>query len=284
MPNVLIFHMLRGRGAPFSRMLTLAAKKREDVGKKVKALRKKGFLPAVLYGPKVKAAPLQVGLKEFEKVYFQAGESSLISLEVHPVRNSEGSSHTSSLRDRQRKISNGAEGKKFQVLIHDVERDPLTDKPIHVDFYQPDLEKEVQAKVPLVFEGDSLAVKELGGTLVHNISEVEVKALPQKLPKEILVQVVSLKTFEDHILVKDLVLQEGVKILKEPDEIVAQVVPPTKVEEELEKPIEEKVEEVEKVEKPAKEKELAEEEPSPGKREGAKAASGKDAKKEAKNA
>ena len=215
-------------------MLTLSAKIRKDLGKKVKALRKKGVLPGVLYGPKVKSLALEVSLKEFEKAYQEAGESSLLSLEV----------------DR----------KKFLVLVHDVKRDPVTDKLIHVDFYQPDLEKEVEAKVPIIFEGEALAIKELGGTFVRSISEVEVKALPQKLPKEIKVDSSSLKTFEDHILIKDLPLPEGVKVLKEPDEIVAYVAQPEKVEEELEKPIEEKVEEVEMVEKPTKEeKELTEE-------------------------
>jgi large subunit ribosomal protein L25 len=208
-------------------MLTLSAKTRKDLGKKTKALRQKGILPAVLYGPKIKSAPLEINLQEFEKIYQEAGESSLVSLT--------------------------ADGKNFLVLIHDVSTDPLTGRAVHVDFYQPSLEKEVEVNVPLVFEGEAPAIKELGGTLVKNISEVEVKALPQKLPKEIRVDVGNLKTFEDHILIKDLLLPEGAKILKEPNEIVAQVTPLEKVEEELEKPIEEKVEEVKIVEKPEKE-------------------------------
>lgn len=209
-------------------MISLSAKVRTALGKKAAKLRQKGILPAVLYGPKVKSLPLEVNLKEFKKVYLEAGESSLVSLE--------------------------ADGKKFLVLIHEIKRDPLTEKFHHVDFYQPDLEKEVEAKVPITFEGEAPAVKELGGTFVRLSSEVEVKALPQKLPKEIKVDVSNLKTFEDRILIKDLLLPEGVKLLKEPDEIVVYVAQPEKVEEELEKPIEEKVEEVEKVEKPEKEK------------------------------
>jgi len=212
-------------------VLTLSAKIRKDLGKKVKALRKKGIIPAILYGPKIKKnLSLEIDQKEFEKIYKAAGESSLMSLEI--------------------------EERKSPVLIHEVKRHPLTGKPIHIDFYQPRLDEEITAKIPLVFEGEAIAVKDLGGTLVKNIQEVEVKALPQNLPHEIKVDVEKLKTFEDNILVKDLILPEGVKVLKTPDEMVAQVIPPEKVEEELAKPVEEKVEEVEKVEEKKEEKEV----------------------------
>jgi large subunit ribosomal protein L25 len=236
-------------------MLSLSAKIRKDLGKKVKALRKKGIIPAILYGPeihpfkssgagakqfnRVKNLPLEVNSKEFEKILKEAGESSLVKLQV---------------KDEDKK------NKEFVVLIHEIENDPLTLKPIHIDFYQPRLKEEVEALVPLIFEGESKAVKELGGTLVKNISEVKVKALPLNLPKEIKVSIEKLKTFEDEIYISDLKLPEGVKILKGPNEIVAFAAPPEKVEEELAKPVEEKVEEVEKVVEKKEEKEEAEEE------------------------
>jgi len=213
-------------------MLSLVAKIRQELGKKVKNLRQKGILPAILYGPKIKKAlPLEIDEKQFEKVYKETGESTLISLEI------------------------SGQKQKIPVLIHEVAKHPLTEKPIHVDFYQPLLEEEIEVKVPLVFEGEALAVKDLGGTLVKNISEVEVKAKPQNLPHEIKVNIEKLKTFEDDILIKDLIVAKEVKILKEPEEVVAQVLAPEKVEEELVKPIEEKVEEVEKVEKKEEKKE-----------------------------
>ena len=217
-------------------MLTLSVKIRQTFGKKVKNLREAGLIPAILYGPEIKKSiAVEVDYKTFEKIYKEAGESSLISLE---------------LQDEKSKIS---QQKKILVLIHDIEHDPLTGHPIHVDFYQPRLEEEIEVKVLIIFEGEAPAVKELSGTLVKNISEVEVSALPQKLPKEIKVDVGSLKTFEDHILIKDLKVSEGVKILKDPEEIVALVSPPEKIEEELEKPIEEKVEEVGKAGEKGKE-------------------------------
>ena len=215
-------------------MLTLKAQKREVIGKKVKKLRQKSILPAVLYGPKIKNLSLEIDLKEFNNIYKKAGESSLISLVIND--------------------------KKFPVLIHEIKKDPITGGSIHVDFYQPILTQEVEATVPLVFEGASLAVKDLGATLIKEIQELEVKALPEKLPHEIKVNIEKLKTFEDEILIKDLELPEGVKVQREPNEIIAIVVPPEKVEEELEKPIEEKVEEVKGVEKEEKVEEKKEEE------------------------
>lgn len=194
-------------------MLTLSAKIRKDFGKKVKALRKKGIIPGVLYGPETKALCLEVDLKEFEKVFRQAGETSLISLDLD------------------------GEKEKFLVLIHAVEIDAISQKPIHVDFYQPRPGEEIEASIHLIFEGEAMACKELGGTLIKNIYEVEVKALPQNLPKEIKVNIEKLKTFEDNILVKDLIVSKDVKILKDPEEMVALVAPPEKMEEELQKPI-----------------------------------------------
>jgi len=219
-------------------MLTLSAKIRQTQGRKVKTLRQKGVLPAVLYGPGLKNENLEIDLKEFEKIYEAAGESTLISLEI------EGK-------------------KKYLVLVHDLKNNPLKDTPLHVDFYQPSLKEKIEVKVPLILEGEAEAVKNLGGTLIRNISEIEVKALPQNLPKEIKVNVSGLKTFEDNILIKDLPVSEGVEILRDPQETIAHVAPPEKVEEELEKPIEEKVEEVEKVEKEKKEEEVEVKEESP---------------------
>jgi large subunit ribosomal protein L25 len=210
-------------------MISLSAKIRKNVGKKVKELRDKEILPAVLYGPEVKNLNLELDLKEFEKVYKEAGESSLVSLNIE------------------------GEKENFQVLIYEIQYDPLTDRPFHVDFYQPRLGEEVEATVPIILEGEAPAVKDLKGTLVTHISEVTVKAKPRDLPKEIKVNVEGLKTFDDAILISDLEVSEKIKILKEKKEIVASVSPPEKVEEELEKTIEEKVEEVEKVKKEEKE-------------------------------
>ena len=237
-------------------MLSISAKIRKELGKKVKSLRKMGVLPAVLYGHKIKNLNLELDLKEFEKIYKEAGESSLIKLEV---KNQKSKTELPKEAKVKKRTESSLTVDEFLVLIHDIQFDHLTQKLIHIDFYQPELKEEVEVTVPLIFEGEAAAVKDLGGTLVKNISEVEVKALPQNLSHEIKVDIGNLKTFEDNILIKDLIVSKEVKILKEPEEIVAAVARPEKVEEELEKPVEEKVEEVEKVEKKPKEEEIKEE-------------------------
>jgi large subunit ribosomal protein L25 len=212
-------------------MITLQAKIRKDFGKKTKSIRKQGIVPAEVYGPGVKNASLEVDEKEFIKVFNQAGESSLIELLV-----------------------DGKE--KRPVLINEIQKNPITDKVIHIDFFQASLKEEVEVAVPLIFDGVAPAEKELGGTLNKNMQELEVKALPLNLPHEIHVNIESLKTFEDHIMVKDLVIPKDVTVLKNPDDIVAQVLPPQKVEEELAAEITENVEDVEKVEKEKKEEDV----------------------------
>ncbi len=222
-------------------MIKLSAKTRKDFGKKIKSLKDKGKIPAVVYGFGIKNTPLEVDYKDFKKVFDKSGESSIISLEIDD------------------------EKKERPVLIHEIQQDHISGKFLHIDFYQVSLKEEVEVTIPLIFEGVSPAIKELGGTLVKEIQEIKVKALPQNLPHDIKVDITPLKTFEDEILVKDLKIPAEVKVLRNLNEIVAKVVPPTKVEEELAKPVEEKVEEVEKVEKEKKEEELPEEpKPAPG--------------------
>lgn len=217
-------------------MLTLSSQLRTELGKKNRKLRKEGFIPGVLYGEKAKNQHLKINYKDFEKIYNQAGESSLLKLEIE------------------------GDNKPKNVLIHDVSLDPVTDKFIHVDFYQVDLTKKIKTHVPLKFIGKSQAVETEGGVFIRNLNEVEVEALPDNLPKEIEVDISSLVTFDNNITVKDLKTGEGVKILNDADLIVASVIPPRSEEElkALEEEVKEEVEGVEVV-KEEKKKEEGEE-------------------------
>src|SRR3989344_7520604 len=142
--------------------IELQAEKREILGKKSKALRKKGLLPAVLYGAETASAALAVPLKSFRKVLEAAGESSLVSLLVG--------------------------GKKHNVLIHDVAVDPLTGLPIHADFLSVRMDKEIRAQEPFEFVGEAPAVKTEGGILVRVMHEIEISALPKDLPHTIQIE------------------------------------------------------------------------------------------------
>ncbi|MBI2644547.1 MAG: 50S ribosomal protein L25 [Candidatus Wildermuthbacteria bacterium] len=212
-------------------MLKLSSKIRASK-ENVKLIRTQGYIPAVLYGPATENLPLSVDAKEFKKLYDASGESTLISLD--------------------------AGGKSHIVLIHDAQYDPLSGDILHVDFYQPRLDEEINITVPVEFDGEAPAVKDLGGTLIKHIQEIEVRALPQDLPHEIRVDVAKLATFEDRILVQDLPRPQGVTFLREPEEIVASVATVENVEEELAKPIEEGVEKVELVAKEVKKEEKEE--------------------------
>jgi large subunit ribosomal protein L25 len=219
-------------------MTKLSAKIRKELGRKTNALKESGRIPAVAYGHKVKNILLDVDYKEFQNVLREAGESSLIELDVE------------------------GEKEKRLVLVHDLQKDPVSGEFIHIDFFETSATEEVEVEIPLIFEGISLAVKDLGGTLVKNISGLKIKALPKNIPHEIRVSIDSLNTFENHILVKDLALPKDVKVFAKPDEIVVSVAQPAKVEEELAKEIEEKVEDVEKVEKEKKVEDVVEETPA----------------------
>lgn len=222
-------------------MLELSAKLRRETGVKNKQLRKQGFVPAVLYGHKVKNLLLSVGYYDFKRIYKEAGESSLVKL----------------------KIKNGQDKKRERVvLIQDVAKDPISNNVIHVDFNQIKMDEKIKIEVPLAFIGESSAVETEGGVLIKNYQNIEIEVLPQNLPHQIEVDISVLKTFEDNIYIKDLKPPEGVEIKENLDDVVASVAPPrTKAElEELEEAPIEAVEEVE-VEEKGKIKE-AEEEPA----------------------
>ncbi|MEW6407972.1 MAG: 50S ribosomal protein L25 [Patescibacteria group bacterium] len=206
--------------------ISLAAKTRKEVGKKLNLLRQENKIPAILYGHNIKSYPLFVDNFAFSKIFKLAGESSIIELLID---------------DKEKK----------NVLIKDIQKDPRTDKFLHIDFYQVKLTERIKANVPLVFFGEAQAVKEKGGVLVKNIDEIEVEALPSDLPKEIRVDISSLKDFSDVIRIKDLDISAAVEVLTKQEEIIATTTPP-RSEEELEKlkeKVEEKVEEIEGVKK-----------------------------------
>lgn len=215
--------------------MELSAQKREIFGKKVKALRKQGLISAELYGHGRENIHLSVPTKEFLKVFKEAGESTIIRLKV---KSKEGE----------------VKSEEFNVLIHDLQKNPLTDEISHIDFYQVRMGEKITISVPLEFIGEAPAVREKEGILVRAMQEVEVEALPADLPRSIEVNLDELSEIGMSIYVKDLRVAKGVEILVEPETVVATVTEPVKEEVE-EKPI--TVEEI-KVEGEEKKEEINE--------------------------
>lgn len=180
-------------------MLTLKVEKR-DPKSSLSEIRKAGKMPAVFYGKKEASTPIMISYSDFEKTLKEAGESTIINL-------------------------NG-DGIDVDVLIHEIDADPVTDKPRHADFYAIEKGKKIEIDVPLEFVGVAPAVKTLGGVLVKVMHEIKIEALPKDLPQKIEVDISSLNTFEDVIIAKNLKLPNGVEIKENQEEVVVSVYEP----------------------------------------------------------
>ena len=176
--------------------MELTVEKR-DIKISPNTLRHKGVLPAVVYGRKEESTPIAVDLKTFQKLYKQAGESSVITLK--------------------------GLGETKDVLIHEVAVDALTGTPLHADFYAIAAGQTVTVSVPLEFEGEAPAVKDLGGILTKVMHELEIECVPKDLPHSIVVDVSKLVTLEDQIKIKDLAIPASAKVTLDLDEVVAMI-------------------------------------------------------------
>ena len=178
-------------------------------------------------------------MKELERVYAEAGESTVVYLNVN--------------------------GQDHPTIIHDIVRDALSDKFLHADFYKVRLDEKIHAKIQLNFIGESPAVKGLSGILVKNMSEIEVEGFPQDLPHQIDVDISDMAELRSHIQIKDLPISSKLEVKAEPEAIVALIQEPISEEElkaQLEAPTVAAPEEVEVIKKEKPEEEPAEETPA----------------------
>lgn len=191
----------------------LKTEERKITGRAVKVLRAQDILPGNIYGKDVKSLSVQVSLAEFEKVFKEAGETGIVELEF------------------------GSE--KRPVLIQNIQKNPVTDKPLHVDFLQVNLKEKVTAQIPVELAGEAPAEKLGVGTAVQYINEIEVEALPADLIEEFSVDITGLAEVDQAIHVKDLSYDKSkIEIKDDLEAIVVKVEPPQK-EEELPPPAEE---------------------------------------------
>jgi large subunit ribosomal protein L25 len=218
--------------------LTLKASPRQVVGKKTRFLRRQGITPAHLFGHGLDSLALQCATPELKQTIARAGMTRIINLAI------EG--------DKQPR----------SVFIREIQREPLGDGLLHVDFYQVKMTEKIKADVPIILVGEAPALKEKGRTIAHSLTELSVESLPDELPPQIEVDLSGLEEVEQAIFVRDIVLSPGVTVLDEPDQLVVKVSEVRmEVEEEVVVPAEEVAEEAVTEEAAAEEgKEKAEEE------------------------
>ena len=200
-------------------MFAIKASKR-DLDTKLGVLRKSGKIPAVFYGAGKDTTSISLSNIEFKKIWREAGESSTVQI-LMPEGN-------------------------IDSLIHEVQVDPVTDEPIHVDFLAIDMRKKIRVKVPLEFTGVSLAVKSGIGNLVKVLHEIEIEALPADLPHNLIVDISPLEGIENQIFVSDIKLPNRVVAITHGSDVVASIILQVEEKEEVVVPVDLSAIEVEK--------------------------------------
>ncbi|MCY4530335.1 MAG: 50S ribosomal protein L25 [Chloroflexi bacterium] len=188
--------------------LNITLSERQIVGKKVRALRREGFVPVHYYGRGVESLLLQAAGSTLRKVVSEAGAN--IPVEV---------------------VVEGSE-KRDICFVREVQWHPVNGSLLHVDFMHVDLTERVTAEVPVVLEGQSEAVRELGGVLIQPFQTLPVEALPLDMPKDVVVDITSLLMFGDAVRVGDIALHADFTILRDDDDLLVTVQEPRVEEEE----------------------------------------------------
>ncbi|MBN2463613.1 MAG: 50S ribosomal protein L25 [Dehalococcoidia bacterium] len=194
--------------------LELEASKRDITGKKVRFLRRQGTIPANIYGHGIDSTPINVDARSLKYLLAHAGETDLISLKVDDSKN------------------------PVKVLMREVQRNPLTDEPLHVDFYQVRMTDKIKADVPLVFIGEAPVLKNVkNSSISHLIDSLHIEALPDDLPHNLEVDVSNIEELDQAIYIKDIPLGHGITLLSDPEQMVVKVIEARK-EEVIEVPVE----------------------------------------------
>ena len=182
---------------------------RTTVGKKVKKLRQNGKIPIRLFGGGIDPMPMQADASSLGKILSQAGFNSPIFVNFDSSK------------------------EENVCFIREIQRDPITEELLHIDLLKVDMSKKVTVEVPVRLFGVPDAVKNLGGILLQSINSIPVSALPLSIPESISVDVSILVDFDKSIRIKDIEFGDGVAPERDPDTLIARVVPP-RIDEEVE--------------------------------------------------
>lgn len=191
--------------------ITLKATKREDFrGSVTKELRSSGFVPGVVYGKDKEARAIAINNLELIKTVRDEGRNAIISLDIE-------------------------NDKKVEVMLHEYQMHPVKDELTHVDFYMIDLTEAMDVEVPVRLEGEAQGSKD-GGILQQPLFELQVRAKPQAIPEEVVVDISALE-IGDSITISDLPVSEEFEYTEEADTVVAIVLPPEEEEEETDEEV-----------------------------------------------
>jgi large subunit ribosomal protein L25 len=179
--------------------LQLNAATRDLLGKRSRRLHGQGKLAAVVYGHNTKPTPLVLERLEFQKVFLKSGRTHLVDLVVDGSRTE-------------------------KVLVREIQTHPRRLGPIHVDFYQVNLEEKITVEVPVHLVGESAAVKRGDADVLQPIHAVRVECLPSDIPGAFEVDLTPLEEIESEFRISDLKLPKGVTVLVDPDELVVKIV------------------------------------------------------------
>ncbi len=215
--------------------VVLKADHRTVLGKQVKAIRREGKLPAVIYGHYIDPISIVMNLRDTSRSLMGLAPSTLVTVDV--------------------------EGTPYKALVKEKQRNKISGILLHVDFLAVSMTEKLRSQVYMEIVGVAPAIKDFDGVLVTGSNEVEVECLPQDLPERILVDISGLLKIGDGIYVRDLTVPQGVKILEEPDTMVALIAAQAAIEEEVAPVVEEvTTEEPEVIEHGKKEEEEEKEE------------------------
>ena len=188
----------------------LEVSKREVTGKKVRFLRRQGIVPANIYGHGIDSTAINVDTKSLKHLLAHAGMTDLISLKMDDSKN------------------------PLRVLVREVQKNPINDDLLHVDFYQVRMDEKIKADVPIVFVGEAPVLKKVkNSSVLHLIDSLPIEALPDDLPHSLEVDVSGLEELDSTIHVKDIHLGDGITLLSDPEQMAVKVIEAKKEVEEV---------------------------------------------------
>ena len=180
---------------------SLGLSQRTVTGKKVKQLRKQGILPVHMYGSGIESQSLQGSAGELRRVLPRVGANIPVSVQIE-----------------------GSDDENI-CFVREVQRHPVTEDILHVDFIRVDVTQTISAEVPITLVGSAPATQQ-GGTLLQPLTSLLVEALPMDIPASVEADISGLDDFEKSIVVSDIAVSDNVTVLTDSDEFVARVSPP----------------------------------------------------------